>query len=117
MSHYHVIAGDLGYLPIYNEGIYDSFEEAFGGLTEYVETTIDQVEVDEHHPAIRKEDCNSTSDYWLKTSVVGVVFQAYEDDPDSIRKVGFDREVVSIDYAEIVQCFEPECRKIGGLTL
>ena len=98
--HNHVIAGDWGYLPNYSdEEGYTYKSEALEGLKEYVNTIVDSVEGFFHFPGYYK----SIEEYWLSTGVVESI--GTDGCKDTIQVI-FDREIVSIDYAEITLCYE-----------
>ena len=101
--HNHVIAGDFGYLPTYgDEEGYTYKSEALEGLKEYVNMVVDSFEGFFHFPGHYK----SIEDYWLSTGVVTDI--GTDGCNDTIQAV-FDRNIASIDYAEITVCYE-DCK-------
>jgi len=100
--HNHVIAGDFGYLPSYSDETgYTYGSEALEGLKEYVNTVVDGVEGSE-----TPDQYNTIEEYWLAT---GVVTDIGTDGAKRTIQAVFDRNLVSIDYAEITLCYE-DCR-------
>ena len=101
--HNHVIAGDFGYLPVYSDdGSYTYGSEAVEGLKEYVNMIVDSIEGPE-----KPDQYDSIEDYWIAT---GVVTDIGTDDIHGTTGVFFNRELASVDYAEIALCYE-DCRK------
>ena len=102
--HNHVIAGDFGYLPDYSdEEGYTYGSEALEGLKEYVNSVVDSVEGFFHFPGYYK----SIEEYCLAT---GVVTDIGTDECNRTIQAVFDRNLASIDYAEITVCYE-DCRR------
>jgi len=100
--HNHVIAGDWGYLPTYHdESGYKHGSEALEGLKEYVTMLVDGTEGPE-----RPDQYDSIEAYWLATGVVEAI--GTDGAKRTIQAV-FNRELVSVDYAEITVCYEAEC--------
>lgn len=100
--HNHVIAGDWGYLPTYHdESGYKYGSEALAGLIEYVNMIVDGTEGPE-----QPDQYDSIEDYWIATGVVEAI--GTDGGKRTIQAV-FNREVASIDYAEITVCYEAEC--------
>lgn len=110
--HNHVIAGDFGYLPTYSdEEGYTYKSEALEGLKDYVNTIVDSVEDDSWYPyseVVNPPKFDTTEDYWLYTGVVTDI--GTDGCKDTIQAV-FNRDVASIDYAEITVCYE-DCREV-----
>tara|TARA_R110000744_G_scaffold4486_4_gene16215 strand:+ start:1097 stop:1501 length:405 start_codon:yes stop_codon:yes gene_type:complete len=111
--HNHVIAGDFGYLPTYSdEQGYTHGSEALEGLKEYVNMVVDSVEDSgmfmRWHPEFEVVNSSkrSVEDYWLTT---GVVTSIGTDGCKQTIQAVFNRELTSIDYAEITVCYE-DCR-------
>ena len=100
--HNHVIAGDFGYLPTYSdEEGYTYGSEALEGLKEYVNNIVDSTEGSE-----TPDQYNSIEKYWLAT---GVVTDIGTDGCQQTIQAVFDRNLASIDYAEITLCYE-DCK-------
>jgi hypothetical protein len=116
--HNHVIAGDWGYMPTYSDedgtivsvhgrGGYTYGSEALEALKEYVNTVVDSVELDpepetpEQYDKLQKTQTDE--EFWLAT---GVVKSIGTDGCKHTIQVVFDRNLVSIDYAEITVCYE-----------
>ena len=100
--HNHVIAGDWGYLPTYSdEEGYTYGSEALEGLKEYVNMVVDSVEGTE-----TPDQYDSIEKYWLAT---GVVTDIGTDGGKRTIQAVFDRNLASIDYAEITVCYE-DCK-------
>jgi len=116
--HNHVIAGDFGYLPTYgDEEGYTYKSEALEGLKEYVNMVVDSVNTCgwEHDWDWQCAKCSSPEtpdqydtieEYWLDTGVVTDI--GTDGCNDTIQAV-FDRNIASIDYAEITVCYE-DCK-------
>ena len=101
--HNHVIAGDFGYLPIYSDETgYTHKSEALEGLKEYVNSIIDSVEGSE-----TPDQYDSIEAYWVATGVVETI--GTDGCNDTIQAV-FNREIASVDYAEITVCYE-DCKE------
>ena len=99
--HNHVIAGDFGYLPVYSDETgYKFSSEALNSLTEYVCHIVDSVEVGLETDYIQGE---SIETFWLRT---GVVTDIGTNGLKETIQVVFDRNLASIDYAEISTCYE-----------
>ena len=97
--HNHVIAGDFGYLPVYSdEEGYRYGSEAVEGLKEYINNIVDSIEGSE-----TPNQYDSIEKYWLAT---GVVTNVGTDDIHGTTGVFFNRDVASIDYAEVTLCYE-----------
>ena len=97
--HNHVIAGDWGYLPIYSdEEGYRYGSEAIEGLKEYVNSIVDSTEGSE-----TPDQYDSIEDYWVAT---GVVESIGTDGGKRTIQAVFNREIASVDYAEIIVCYE-----------
>ena len=97
--HNHVIAGDFGYLPIYSdEEGYTYASDALEGLREYVNRIVDGVEGSE-----TIDDFNTYEEWWLAT---GVVSHIGTDGLQQTIQAVFDRDIASVDYAEITVCYE-----------
>tara|TARA_B100000029_G_scaffold232465_1_gene229836 strand:- start:8806 stop:9129 length:324 start_codon:yes stop_codon:yes gene_type:complete len=97
--HYHVLAGDHGYLPSYSEEtVYSTKKEASESLTEYV-----------------KHIVNNVDDEMLKeadTTIDGVA-KGFANQEGIVLKVLFNRKVAMIDYAEVSECDnDKECLTI-----
>ena len=100
--HNHVIAGDWGYLPTYSdEEGYTYGSEALEGLKEYVNMVVDSTEGSE-----TPDQYDSIEKYWLAT---GVVTDIGTDGCQQTIQAVFDRNLASIDYAEITLCYE-DCK-------
>ena len=100
--HNHVIAGDWGYLPTYSdEEGYTYGSEALEGLKEYVNMVVDSTEGSE-----TPDQYDSIEKYWLAT---GVVTDIGTDGCQQTIQAVFDRNLASIDYAEITVCYE-DCK-------
>lgn len=100
--HNHVIAGDFGYLPTYSdEEGYTYGSEALEGLKEYVNNIVDSTEGSE-----TPDQYDSIEKYWLAT---GVVTDIGTDGCQQTIQAVFDRNLASIDYAEITLCYE-DCK-------
>ena len=100
--HNHVIAGDFGYLPTYSdEEGYTYGSEALEGLKEYVNTVVDSTEGSE-----TPDQYDTIEKYWLAT---GVVESIGTDGCQQTIQAVFDRNLASIDYAEITLCYE-DCK-------
>ena len=100
--HNHVIAGDRGYLPTYFSEHYIKGSEALEGLKEYVNSIIEDVAT---FKTIPDSDPNlHYVDQWYKTGVVNGVTGAA--DKENVFEVSFNRELASVDYAEIILCNE-----------
>ena len=100
--HNHVIAGDFGYLPTYSdEEGYTYGSEALEGLKEYVNNIVDSTEGSE-----TPDQYDSNEKYWLAT---GVVTDIGTDGCQQTIQAVFDRNLASIDYAEITLCYE-DCK-------
>ena len=100
--HNHVIAGDFGYLPTYSdEEGYTYGSEALEGLREYVNMVVDSTEGSE-----QSDQYDTIEDYWLAT---GVVESIGTDGCQQTIQAVFDRNLASIDYAEITVCYE-DCK-------
>jgi len=100
--HNHVIAGDRGCLPTYFSEHYIKGSEALKGLKEYVNSIIEDVAT---FKTIPKSDPNlHYVDQWYKTGVVNGVAGAA--DKQNVFEVSFNRELASVDYAEIILCNE-----------
>ena len=108
-NHYHLFAGDRGYLPIYSE-THKEFSSATESLKDYVELAIDEIEIDESHPLAK-------SKFWIdqgyaSNSILGCQIDkqingnGYDEE---IFEVEFNRELVSIDYAQVENCVEDNC--------
>ena len=98
--HNHVIAGDFGYLPTYSdEEGYTYGSEALEGLKEYVNSVVESVVGFFHFPGYYK----SIEEYWLST---GVVTDIGTDGAKRTIQAVFDKNLASIDYAEITVCYE-----------
>jgi len=108
--HNHVIAGDFGYLPTYSdEEGYTYGSEALEGLKEYVNTVVESVEsVDMPYKYVstEKNRYDTIEKYWLAT---GVVTDIGTDGSQQTIQAVFDRNLASIDYAEITLCYE-DCK-------
>ena len=108
--HNHVIAGDFGYLPTYSdEEGYTYGSEALEGLKEYVNTVVDSIEsVDMPYKYVstEKNRYDTIEKYWLAT---GVVTDIGTDGSQQTIQAVFNRELASIDYAEITLCYE-DCK-------
>ena len=97
--HNHVIAGDFGYLPVYSdEEGYSYGSEAVEGLKEYINNIVDSIEGSE-----TPDQYDSIEAYWIAT---GVVTNVGTDDIHGTTGVFFNRDVASIDYAEVTLCYE-----------
>ena len=105
--HNHVIAGDWGYLPIYSDETgYTYGSEALDGLIEYVNMVVDGVEDDRWHSysdVVDSPKFDTIEKYWLATGVVTDI--GTNGGKETIQAV-FNRELASIDYAEIIVCYE-----------
>ena len=100
--HNHVIAGDFGYLPTYSdEEGYTYGSEALEGLKEYVNYVVDSTEGPE-----QPDQYDTIEKYWLAT---GVVTDIGTDGSQQTIQAVFDRNLASIDYAEITLCYE-DCK-------
>ena len=100
--HNHVIAGDFGYLPTYSdEEGYTYGSEALEGLMEYVNMVVDSTEGEE-----TPDQYDTIEDYWLAT---GIVTSIGTDGCQQTVQAVFDRNLASIDYAEITLCYE-DCK-------
>ena len=100
--HNHVIAGDWGYLPTYSdEEGYTYGSEALEGLKEYVNMVVDGVEGTE-----TPDQYDTIEKYWLAT---GVVTDIGTDGGKRTIQAVFDRNLASIDYAEVTVCYE-DCK-------
>ena len=100
--HNHVIAGDFGYLPTYSdEEGYTYGSEALEGLKEYVNTVVDSTEGSE-----TPDQYDTIEKYWLAT---GVVESIGTDGCQQTIQAVFNRELASIDYAEVTLCYE-DCK-------
>ena len=100
--HNHVIAGDFGYLPTYSdEEGYTYGSEALEGLKEYVNMVVDSTEGSE-----QSDQYYTIEKYWLAT---GVVESIGTDGCQQTIQAVFNRELASIDYAEITLCYE-DCK-------
>ena len=100
--HNHVIAGDFGYLPIYSDDTGYTFKsDALDGLRDYVNSIVDSTEGPE-----TADQYGSVEAYWMAT---GVVESIGTDGAKRTIQAVFNREVVSVDYAEITVCYEAEC--------
>jgi len=100
--HNHVIAGDWGYLPTYSdEEGYTYGSEALEGLKEYVNMVVDSTEGEE-----TPDQYDTIEKYWLATGVVESI--GTSGCQQTIQAV-FDRSLASIDYAEIIVCYE-DCK-------
>ena len=100
--HNHVIAGDFGYLPTYSdEEGYTYGSEALEGLKEYVNTIVDSTEGPE-----QSNQYDTIEKYWIAT---GVVTDIGTDGCKQTIQAVFNRELASIDYAEITVCYE-DCK-------
>jgi len=109
--HNHVIAGDFGYLPTYSdESGYTYKLEALEALKEYVDMVVDSVDpVDETPEQYDKLQRSQTvEEFWLNTGVVTDI--GTDGCNDTIQAI-FDRDLASIDYAEITVCYE-DCNNI-----
>jgi hypothetical protein len=114
--HNHVIAGDFGYLPTYSdEEGYTHKSEALEGLKEYVNTVVESVEVERsllltvvawEAEVVSQPEFATVEEYWLDT---GVVTDIGTDGCKDIIQAVFDRNLASIDYAEITVCYE-DCK-------
>jgi hypothetical protein len=106
--HNHVIAGDFGYLPTYgDEEGYTYKSEALEGLKEYVNMVVDSVLWDYDDEGTETPDQYDTiEEYWLDTGVVTDI--GTDGCKDTIQAV-FDRNIASIDYAEITECYD-DCK-------
>ena len=97
--HNHVIAGDFGYLPTYSdEEGYTYGSEAWNGLKDYVNSIVDSVEGTEE-----PDQYDTIEKYWLAT---GIVTDIGTDGGKQTIQAVFNRELASIDYAEITVCYE-----------
>ena len=97
--HNHVIAGDFGYLPTYSdEEGYTYGSEAWNGLKDYVNSIVDSVEGTEE-----PDQYDTIEKYWLAT---GIVTDIGTDGGKQTIQAIFNRELASIDYAEITVCYE-----------
>jgi len=103
--HNHVIAGDFGYLPTYSdEEGYTYGSEAWDGLKDYVNSIVDSVESMEGSEFDYGPDQYDTIEkYWLAT---GIVTDIGTDGGKQTIQAVFNRELASIDYAEITVCYE-----------
>ena len=105
--HNHVIAGDFGYLPTYSdEHGYVHGSEALEGLKEYVNMVVDSAEDDSWYPyseVVNPPKFATTEEYWLST---GVVTNIGTDGSQQTIQAVFNRQLASIDYAEITVCYE-----------
>ena len=112
--HNHVIAGDFGYLPTYSdEEGYKYGSEALDGLKEYVNSIVDSVEGSEIMKELKglrrdrkrenPDQYDSLEEYWIAT---GVVTDIGTDGLQQTIQAVFDRDLASIDYAEITVCYE-----------
>ena len=100
--HNHVIAGDFGYLPDYSdEEGYTYGSEALEGLKEYVNMVVGSTEGEE-----TPDQYDTIEEYWLAT---GVVTDIGTDGCQQTIQAVFDRNLASIDYAEIILCYE-DCK-------
>ncbi len=100
--HNHVIAGDFGYLPDYSdEEGYTYGSEALEGLKEYVSMVVGSTEGEE-----TPDQYDTIEEYWLAT---GVVTDIGTDGCQQTIQAVFDRNLASIDYAEITVCYE-DCK-------
>ena len=100
--HNHVIAGDFGYLPTYSdEEGYTYGSEALEGLKEYVSMVVGSTEGEE-----TPDQYDTIEEYWLAT---GVVTDIGTDGCQQTIQAVFDRNLASIDYAEITVCYE-DCK-------
>ena len=97
--HIHVIAGDFGYLPVYSDETgYRYWSEAREGLKDYINSVVDSVEGSE-----TIDEFDTYEDYWLATGVVRHI--GTNGIQETIQAV-FDRDLASIDYAEVTICYE-----------
>jgi len=97
--HNHVIAGDFGYLPVYSDETgYTYRSEALDGLIDYVNSIVDSTEGPE-----TADQYGSVEAYWIATGVVEAI--GTNGFKETIQAV-FNREIASVDYAEIVVCYE-----------
>ena len=107
--HNHVIAGDFGYLPTYSdEEGYTYKLEALEGLKEYVNMVVDSVDPGDETPEQydKLQRSQTVEEFWLNT---GVVTDIGTDGCKDIIQAVFDRNLASIDYAEITVCYE-DCK-------
>jgi hypothetical protein len=109
--HNHVIAGDFGYLPIYSdEQGYTYGSEALEGLKEYVNMVVDSVELSPERDTPEQYDklqrSQTVEEFWLTT---GVVTDIGTDGCQQTIQAIFNRDLASIDYAEITVCYE-DCK-------
>ena len=107
MSDNHIIAGDRGYLPtFYDENNYVTATESAQAIKDYVDDLINGIEErpeEKNHPLAK-------SDHFIdKWYVSGVVNETYLDENENLTMVGFNRELASIDYVEVVGCSESDC--------
>lgn len=106
--HNHVIAGDFGYLPTYPESEDEGYtygSEALEGLKEFVNGVVDSVDGPEQ-TVPNSDQYDTIEDYWLAT---GVVESIGTDGCQQTIQAVFNRELASIDYAEITLCYE-DCK-------
>ena len=89
MDHYHVLTGLHGYMPDNNE-MYDNIADAKSGLLEFVERAKDDDVTDEQRDAINMADDGTYAEFPLEGSA---------------------SPVFGVEYAEIVDCYEPDCRE------
>lgn len=102
--HNHVIAGDFGYLPIYSDETgYKHGSEALEGLKEYVNMIVDGVEGSDTDEFNTMDNFNTIEEWWLAT---GVVSHIGTDGLQQTIQAVFDRDIASVDYAEITVCYE-----------
>jgi hypothetical protein len=115
--HNHVIAGDWGETATYSDadgsivsehgrGGYTYGSEALEALKEYVNTVVDSllsvtVISEEQYDKLQKTQTDE--EFWLAT---GVVKSIGTDGCKRTIQAVFDRNLVSIDYAEIIVCYE-----------
>ena len=87
MNHYHVLTGLRGYMPDGNQ-VYDNLADAKSGLLEFVERAKDTDVTDEQRDAISIADDGMDAEFPLE---------------------GIASPVFGVEYAEIVDCYEPDC--------
>ena len=87
MNHYHVLTGLHGDMPDGNQ-VYDNLADAKSGLLEFVERAKDDDVTDEQRDAISITDDGIYAEFPLEGSA---------------------HPVFGVEYAEIVECYEPDC--------